>query len=127
MVLGLVAASLAAIDLAHKALADGVVVYHHRPASHMLVLGVAAIGWAAAVTMIRSTGLAAAGGVLAGGVAANVVSGLVWPGVPDPLMFGRIAYNLADVFVVGGFALTLVAATVFAVRNRERLGDPVRP
>jgi hypothetical protein len=124
IVLGLVAAPLAVTDLAHKALADAPL-YHARPALHMAALAVVAAGWAVAVAATRSIGLAAAGGVFLGGVVGNVASVVFWPGVPNPLAAGAIAYNLADVFVAAGLALTLVAAAVVVVRDRDRLGERV--
>jgi lipoprotein signal peptidase len=64
--------------------------------------------------------------VLAGGALGNLASLAFWPGVPNPIELDPIAFNLADVFVLSGFLLTTAATLVFAVRNRERLGEPVR-
>lgn len=124
LVLGLVAAPLAVTDLAHKAVSEAAV-YHARPALQMALLAVAATAWAAAVAATRSTMIAAPAGILLGGVAGNLASIVLWPGVPDPLVAGPIAYNLADAFIVAGLVLTLAGATAFAVRNRERLGELV--
>jgi hypothetical protein len=48
------------------------------------------------------------------------------PGVPNPLVLGPIAFNLADVFVLAGFALVAGATLVFALRNHDRMSEPVR-
>lgn len=124
IVLGLVAALLAAGDLTHKALAEPAL-YHTRPALQMALLAGVASGWAAAVAATRSLVLAGAAGIFLGGVVGNVASVAFWPGVPDPLVAGPIAYNLADVFVAAGLALTLVAVAVFGLRNRARLVERV--
>jgi lipoprotein signal peptidase len=47
------------------------------------------------------------------------------PGVPDPIVAGSVAFNLADVAVGVGFVLLLPATCVFAFRNRERLLEPI--
>lgn len=124
IVLGFVAAPLAAADLAHKAVTEPAL-YHVRPGLQMAVLAVVAAGWAVAVAATRSPMLAAAAGVFLGGVVGNAASVAFWPGVPNPLVAGPIAYNLADVFVLAGLALTLGAAAAFAARNRGRLAEHV--
>jgi lipoprotein signal peptidase len=45
--------------------------------------------------------------------------------VPDPLVQGGIAFNLADVAIAFGDALLLVAALLYAWTNRARLQEPV--
>ena len=54
---------------------------------------------------------------------------LAWSeGVPDPLVVAGarygVAFNLADVFALGGDALLLSAAVLYAMRNRGRLREP---
>ena len=64
-----------------------------------------------------------------GGAAGNLLAIALWPslpGVPDPIVAGGIAFNLADVAVGAGFLVLLPPATlVFAVQNRQRLFEPV--
>jgi lipoprotein signal peptidase len=118
-------AVVAAIDLAHKAgtQAD---YFHARSAVYVVVvLGLAAV-WAGAILATGSLSMALGGGVLAGGALGNLLSLALWPGVPNPIELEPIAFNLADVFVLSGFLFTVAAALVFALRNRERLGEPVR-
>lgn len=120
-----------AVDLGYTALAiyerGGAVLAHDRSALYVAGVGAASIVWAGAIARIRSSSIALAGGVVLGGAAANLVSIALWPslpGVPDPIVAGGVAFNLADAAVAVGFALLLPATLVFAVRNRERLLEP---
>jgi lipoprotein signal peptidase len=118
-------AVVAAIDLAHKA-GTQAAYFHARSAIYVVVvLGLAAI-WTGAILATGSLSIALGGGVVAGGALGNLVSLALWPGVPNPIELDPIAFNLADVFVLFGFLFTAAAALVFALRNRERLGEPVR-
>ena len=124
---------VAGVDLAHKALALAdpaeAVVLHPRSASYAIGVVTLSAVWAAAILLTRSASIALAGGVFLGGAAGNVASLALWPGVdgvPNPLVAGDVAFNLADLAVALGLVLVLVTAAVFAVRNRARLGEPVR-
>jgi lipoprotein signal peptidase len=119
-------------DLAHKALSiseeGGAVLAHDRSALYVAGVAGASLLWAGAVALTRSSSIAFAGGVVLGGAAGNLVSIALWPslpGVPDPIVAGGVAFNLADVAVAVGFALLLPATIVFAMQNRERLFEPV--
>lgn len=114
----------AAVDLGHKATAEATFFHSRSPGYVVLVLGLAVV-WAAAILATRSLSLALCGGVMAGGALGNLASLALWPGVPNPIELEPIAFNLADLFVLGGFLLTSAAALVFAARNRERLYEPV--
>ncbi len=126
------AAVVAAIDLSHKALAvserGGAVLSHDRSAPYVTGLAAATLAWAGAIALVRSPAIALTGGLVLGGAIGNLASFAFWPslqGVPDPLVAGSIAFNLADVAAVLGLALLLPAIVVFAMRNRERLFEPV--
>jgi lipoprotein signal peptidase len=119
------AAAFACLDLAHKATAGGTYVHHPRSAAYVVVVLGLALLWSAAVLATRSPLLALAGGVVLGGALGNVVSLAVWPGVPNPIELDSIAFNLADAFVLLGFATTAAATLKFASRNRERLREPL--
>ena len=133
LVLALTTAATGAAALGHTALAvstAGTTVPSHGR-SGLYVVGIAGVTlmWAAAIVLTRSVAIALAGGILAGGAAGNLVSLTLWPsvpGVPNPLLAGDFAFNAADLAVAAGAALLLAAAAVFAVRNRERLREPVR-
>jgi len=72
-----------------------------------------------ALLAARSTALALVGGVLLGGAAGNLASLAFWPGVPNPLVAGGLAFNLADVFAAaGGLVLVPLAAGLVAWRSR---------
>jgi hypothetical protein len=124
---------VATVDLAHKAVAiserGGAVVLHDRSALYAAGLAVVSLLWAGAIVLIRSASIALAGGVVLGAAAGNLASLALWPslrGVPDPLVAGELAFNLADGAAALGLVLLLPATVVFAVRNRERLSEPVR-
>lgn len=119
------AAAAAVVDLAHKAGTDATS-FHPRSAVYVSFVLVLAAAWAAAILATRSLLLALAGGVLAGGAAGNLLSLALWPGVPNPIELEPVAFNLADVFVLSGFVLTACATLAFAIRNRERLREPLR-
>lgn len=126
-----VAAAVAGLDLAYKALAiserGGAVYLHERPALYVAGVTAASLLWAVAVARIGSRGIASAGGVVLGGAAGNLLSIVLWPslhGVPDPIVAGGVAFNFADVAVGAGFVMLLPATVLFAMRNRGRLFEP---
>lgn len=120
----LTAVSFAGLDLAHKANVDTTAVHPRSAVYVAVVLGLAAV-WSAAILATRSRLIALAGGVVLGGALGNLVSLALWPGVPNPIELEPIAFNLADTFVLLGFATTAAAILAFAVRNRERLRAPL--
>jgi len=126
------AGAVAALDLVQKAFSiserGGAVLVHSRPAPYIAGLAAAALAWAVALARVRSASIAIAGGVVLGGAIGNLASIALWPslaGVPDPLVAGGVAFNVADVAVAPGFVLLLPATALFGLRNRERLFDPV--
>ena len=119
-----VAAPVAALDLAHKAGTDAEYFHARSPAYAVLVLVLAAL-WAGAILATRSLSMALGGGVLAGGALGNLASLALWPGVPNPIVVDGLAFNVADVSVAVGLVLLLPVLIAFAVRNRERLFEPV--
>ena len=118
-------AFVSGVDLTHKAAADSTLV-HGRSAFYAVAVAVASAAWAAAIVLTRSSRIALGGGVVLGGAAANLTSLAVWHGVPDPIIASAIAFNLADVFVVGGFVGVATAVLTFALAHRECLGEPLR-
>jgi lipoprotein signal peptidase len=126
------AAVVAAIDLTYKELAvserGGAVLAHDRSALYVAGLAAATLAWAGAISLVRSTSIALAGGLVLGGAIGNLASFALWPslpGVPDPLVARGIAFNLADVSALLGLTLLVPAILLFAARNRERLFEPV--
>ena len=123
---------VAGVDLVHKAIAlngPEPVVGHERPLGYIAAGATAATIWAIAIVVSRSVPIALAGGIAVGGAVANLTSLALWPsfaGVPDPIIAGRIAFNVADVAVGVGLVLVIATTLAFAVRNRARLREPVR-
>ena len=115
---------VAAVDLAHKA-AAGPVFVHERSALYALGIGVVCVAWAAGVVLLRSASIALAAGPLVGGAAGNGLSLAIWPGVPNPILVGSVAFNVADLAVALGLALLFVTTISFGLRNRARLTEPV--
>jgi lipoprotein signal peptidase len=108
----------------HDALAPTRFVHHRSP----MTLAVAVLLAAALLVLaprVRSRGIVLGAGFAAGGALATFVSGLAWGGVPDPLVGGGVAFNLADVAIAAGDALLLGAALLHAWTNRTRLREPV--
>ncbi len=131
--LALTGTVVAGADLAHKAIAvaerDGAVFAHPRSSFYVVVVAVVSTLWVGAILLTRSTSIAAAGGVLLGGATGNVLSLGLWPsiqGVPNPLLAGDVAFNVADLAVAAGVVLLLATTVVFAACNRTQLREPVR-
>jgi hypothetical protein len=119
------AALLAALDLAHKA--DARVDYFHaRSASYVLVVVGLSVAWTAAILATRSVAMAVGGGAVLAGASSNLLSLAFWPGVPNPIEVGAIAFNLADVFVLAGFFAVVLATVALLCGDRERLSRPIR-
>jgi lipoprotein signal peptidase len=125
-------AMVVALDLAHTALSvserSGVVLAHERSPLYVAIVAAGTLVWAVAISRTRSSSIALAGGAVLGGATGNLVSLALWPslaGVPDPLVAGGVAFNLADVAVAVGFVLLLPTTALFGLKNRERLFDPV--
>ena len=114
-----------AVDLAHKAVADAAVV-HPRSAGYVAGVAALCLAWAGAIVLTRSVAMAVAGGVLAGGALGNLASLAFWPGVPNPVVTGSFAFNVADVCVLVGFAAVCAAALRLIRVDPMRLTAPVR-
>jgi lipoprotein signal peptidase len=114
-----------ALDLVQLALSP--TQFHHvRSAAWIVLTGTLAAAILALAPRVPSPALALAGGVAAGGALGNLVSALVWSaGVPDPIVVGAYALNLADVAVVVGVCAMVTAALVTAWTNRGSLREPV--
>ena len=115
---------VAAVDLAHKASA-GPVFVHERSTLYALGIGVVCVAWVAGVVLLRSASIALAAGPLVGGAAGNGLSLAIWPGVPNPMLVGSVAFNVADLAVALGLVLLLVTTVSFGFRNRARLSEPI--
>ena len=119
-----VAAVLAVPDLVQKALAPH---YGHARSGAYVVLGallVAAL--VVLVPRVPSRALAVAAGIAAAGAVANAMSALAWRGgVPNPIVAGAIAFNLADVYAVVGAAALVMLAAAHALLHPADLRRPI--
>jgi hypothetical protein len=122
------AVTLAACDLIVKAgVPASHEVFHHRSglwiaASSCIVAGSVALLW------VPSRAVSLFAGVASGGVLGNLVSARWWDaGVPNPFLYetahATIAFNLADVCIVGGVLLLMVALVETTIRNRHVLPE----
>jgi lipoprotein signal peptidase len=119
-----VALVLSAVDLGQKASAP---VYGH-PRSVVYVVFAAALTVLLVqfVPRVPSRALAVAGGVAAAGAFGNLVSALAWRGgVPNPIVVGELAFNVADLCAVTGAVALVVGCALFALRNPALLRQPI--
>jgi lipoprotein signal peptidase len=73
-----------------------------------------------------SRAVSAGAGIAAGGALATPLAALVWDGgVPNPLVRGDVAFNVADVAIALGVALLVAGALLHAWLHRDRLHEPV--
>jgi hypothetical protein len=65
-------------------------------------------------------------GIASGGAIATVVAGLAWrAGVPNPLLAGDVAFNIADLAIGAGVTLLIGGALLVGWTQRERLREPL--
>ena len=115
---------LAAVDLAQKASAP--LYGHPRGAGYVVLAATLTVLLVHFVPRVPSRTLAVAGGVAAAGAFGNLVSALAWRGgIPNPIVAGDIAFNIADLCAVTGAAGLVVGAVVFALRNPALLRQPI--
>ncbi|HEY2543349.1 MAG TPA: hypothetical protein VGH92_09885 [Gaiellaceae bacterium] len=99
---------------------------HARSPAGLAGAGLLAVALLWVVPRARSASMSLGAGIAAGGAAATLVAGVAWRGgVPNPLVRGGVAYNLADLAIAAGDALLVGAALLHAWRNRARLTQPV--
>lgn len=118
-----VALVLTAADFAQKA--RSTVYEHDRSLAYAVLACALALSVAALVPRIPSRGLAIGGGVACGGALGNAVAALVWGGVPNPILAGGVAFNIADLCVVVGALWLVVGAAVFGLRHPQLLREPL--
>jgi lipoprotein signal peptidase len=100
--------------------------FHHTRSAGVLVLAVAiALGLLTLAPRVPSLGVALGAGIAAGGALGTVVGGLAWNGVPDPLVQGGIAFNLADLAIVVGDAMLIGGVLFHAWTHRGALRQPL--
>jgi hypothetical protein len=119
-----VASLLTAADLGQKASAP--VYGHPRDVGYVLIAAAITVMLVLFVPHVPSRALAVAGGVAAAGAFGNLVSALVWRGgIPNPIVVGEVAFNVADLCAVGGAVALVIGCALFAVRNPALLRQPI--
>jgi lipoprotein signal peptidase len=119
-----VALLLTAVDLGQKASAP--VYGHPRGVVYVVVAGAITLLLVLSVPRVPSRALAVAGGVAAAGAFGNLVSALVWRGgIPNPIVMGQIAFNVADLCAVTGAIAVVLGAVLFALRHPALLRQPI--
>ena len=115
---------LASVDLVQKAREP--VYGHPRGVVYVLVAAGLTVFLVALVPRVPSLALSIAAGVAAAGALGNLLSALIWRGgVPNPIVAGELAFNVADVCALVGAAGLVVGATLFALRNPSLLREPI--
>jgi len=118
---------LACLDLAVKErLPTSEWLLHERSAA-WVALSTALLLGCSAIACLSSRKVAVMAALAAGGALGNLVSVAKDGAVPNPLHIGGsngIVFNLADVFLVGGLLLLVVALMSASVRHRDRLIPP---
>jgi hypothetical protein len=120
------AVPLAGIDLLVKAVLPTAPLFFHRRSGEWMILSAVVLVFALLLTRLPSRLLAGSAGLLAAGVLGNLVSARLHHGlVPNPFVIVRgdfeLAFNLADLFVLGGIVLLTAAALRLTVRYRHLL------
>lgn len=124
LLVAIVAAPLVLLDLAQKA--SEPVYGHPRGVGYVLVALALSAAVFAFVPRVPSRLLAVAGGIAAAGALGNLVSALAWRnGVPNPIVGGHVAFNLADVWTLAGACALVLGAAVYALRHPGALRQPV--
>jgi lipoprotein signal peptidase len=119
-----VALLLTAMDLGQKASAS--VYGHPRGVFYVVVAATLTVLLVLFVPRVPSRALAVAGGVAAAGACGNLVSALVWRGgIPNPIVAGEFAFNIADLCAVAGSAALVLGAALFAFRHPALLRQPI--
>jgi lipoprotein signal peptidase len=129
VILASTAVLFAAIDLVHKSFAYAE--FHHARTPYVtLLMGALIAALVLLVPRLPSNVAAVGAGIACGGALGNLVSLLAWAqGVPDPFVIAGathgLAFNLADVFAVGGDSVLLSVVILLGLQRRAALREPV--
>ena len=119
------AAAVVAATLVDDALAPSRL-SHARSPFGLAGAGALALALLWLVPRARSVVMSLGAGIAAGGAAATLVAGAAWrDGVPNTLVRGGVAFNLADVAIAGGDALLIGAALLHGWRRRDHLFEAI--
>ena len=119
---------LASVDLAVKSLLPTEAWELHARSQAWSIAAFVLLGALLVVGLLPSRLVSVAAGVAAAGVAGNVLSARLDGGrVPDPLVVGTVAFNLADVLVVVAAPVLVVVLFRVAIRHRAFVDRHVPP
>jgi lipoprotein signal peptidase len=122
------ALTLAAIDLGVNAAFPTSSWDYHQRSHGWAILAVCLLVVVLLLAVLPSRLVAVSAGIVAGGVLGNVVSAYRHGGsVPNPMVVGVIALNLADVFVLLGVPVLVFALARVSIRNREHIDRLIPP
>ena len=117
-----VALALAVADLVVEGTVRANPAYAHPRTQGWMGLSIGVLLLVLLSTRLPSRLLALGAGVLAGGLLGNLGSAALHHlRIPNPFVAGDVAFNLADVAVVGRVAIVGVAGMLLAVRYRHLL------
>lgn len=120
-----VAAAVVAATFVDDALQASVLSHRRSPfvyAGAMLL----AVALLALAPRTGSTAVSLGAGLAGGGALATLACGLAWRrGVPNPLVLGDVAFNVADVAIELGVCLLVGGALWHAWAHRDELREPV--
>jgi hypothetical protein len=122
------AGALAVADLALNALVPTDAWDFHQRSQAWSVVALVLLGALITVGLLPSLLVSVTAGVAASGVAGNIVSARLHGGrVPNPLVVGQVAFNLADVLIVCAAPILVVALARVAIRHRSFIDRHVPP
>jgi lipoprotein signal peptidase len=102
------------------------VYFHPRPLWPLAAGAVAAVVLLVLAPRVPSLVLSLGAGSAAGGALGTLAAALVWSrGVPDPLLDGTVAFNLADAAIAVGSALLIGSALLVGWQRRHELRQPL--
>ena len=120
--------ALAAIDLGVKAAFPTSRWDFHQRSHAWSVLTISLLVVVVLLAVLPSRLVAVAAGIVAGGVLGNVISAHRNGGrVPNPIVVGAFALNLADVFVLLGVPVLVFALVRVSLNHRERIDRLIPP
>ena len=122
------AALLVGVDLLVEALAPTSSWDVHQRSPGWSLAALVWLGGLLALAVLPSRLSATAAGVVAGGVLGNVVSALRHGGrVPNPLVVATTAFNLADVWILAGLPILMLALARVAIHQRAVIDRFIPP
>jgi hypothetical protein len=119
---------LAAVDLALNAALPMRAWDFHQRSQVWSAIAAALVVVLILLAVLPSRLVATSAGVVAGGVLGNLVSAREHGGrVPNPIIVGSFALNVADIFVLAGVPVMVFAVARVSIRHREQIDRLIPP